>query len=124
MRMDMGFIHMSGYDKLMLTLGVLHCQLIANTVGFFRADLSRLEGLDNAVHKNVPAFGLAAPRDLVIKLFADFKLLRRSFRKGILSRGNLRFCRKEKKSARQTKAAPLMYLPYSENTKEFIKEHL
>ena len=57
----MGLVHMGGHYKLVLPPGKLHRQLIADTVGPLRADLSRLKKLDNAVHKHVPAFGLLRP---------------------------------------------------------------
>ena len=79
-RMDMGFVHMGGYNKLMLASGKLHCQLIADSVGFLRADLPRLKGLDDAVHQHIPAFGLTAPGDLIVKLLADLKFFGGSFR--------------------------------------------
>ena len=66
MRMDMGFVHMGGNNELVLALCILHRQLIADAVCFFRTDLSRLKGLDDAVHQHIPALGLAAPGDLGI----------------------------------------------------------
>ena len=96
MHMDMGFVHMGGHYKLVLALGILHRQLIADAVGFFRADLPRREGLDNAVHQHVPALGQAAPGDLIIELLTDFKFCRRSFRgayKGRYQLTVLRFLR-------------------------------
>ena len=78
--MDMGLVHMGGHHKLVLRFGELHSQLIANVVGFLRADLPRLEGLDHPVHDNAPACRLAAPSDLMIELLADFKFLGGGFR--------------------------------------------
>ena len=91
-RMNMGLVHMGGYDKLVLAPGKLHCQFIADPVGFFRADLSRLEGLNHTVHDNVMIRGLTAPGDLMVELLADLKFFCGGFRKSILSRGILIFC--------------------------------
>ena len=91
-RVNMGLVHMGGYDKLVLAPGKLHCQLIADPVGFLRADLSRLEGLNHTVHDNVMIRGLTAPGDLMVELLADLKFFCGGFRKSILSRGILIFC--------------------------------
>ena len=59
--MDMGFIHMGGHYKLMPPAGKLHRQFIAQAVGVLRADLPRLEGLDDTVHDNIMLWRLFAP---------------------------------------------------------------
>ena len=66
MRVDIGLIHIGTYHKLVLSAGKLHSQLIANPVGFLRADLTRLEGLDNPVHDDIMLFRLAPSGNLVI----------------------------------------------------------
>jgi hypothetical protein len=79
MRMDVGLVNMGRHHKLMLPAGKLHSQFIGDLIGFFRTDLPRLEGLDDAVHDNLPALGLTAPGELIIKSFADFKFFSGSF---------------------------------------------
>ena len=67
--------------KLMLPLCQLHCQLIGDLVRFLRRDLSGLEGLNDAVHDNVPLFWLAPPGELVVKALADLKFFGGGFRR-------------------------------------------
>lgn len=63
---NVGLVYVGGYHKLVLPPGKLHCQLIAKPVGLLRADLSGLEGLDNAVHENIMFQVLPAPSELKI----------------------------------------------------------
>ena len=64
--MDMSLIYMGRYDKLMLAPGKLHCQLIADPIGFLRADLPWLEGLKHPIHDNIMVWGLSASGNLVV----------------------------------------------------------
>jgi hypothetical protein len=64
--MDMGLVHMGRHYKLVLASGKPHCQLIADPVGFLRADFPWLERLDNAVHNNVMLRRLFPPGDLMV----------------------------------------------------------
>ena len=65
----------------MLASGKLHRQLIADPVGFLRADLSRLEGLNHTVHDNIMVWRLTAPGDLMVQPLADLKFFCGGFRR-------------------------------------------
>ena len=66
MAMDMRLVRMRRHNELMLPVGELHGQLIGDLVRLLRRDLAGLEGLDQAVHENIPVFGLAPPGQVVI----------------------------------------------------------
>ena len=86
-RVNMGLVHMGGHNKLVFPLREFHRQLIADPVGFFRADLSWFEGLNDPVHDNVPVDGLAPSGDLEVKPLAKFKFFGGGFR-GTHERGH------------------------------------
>ena len=60
-RMDMRLVRMRRHDKLVLPVGEPHRQLVADAVGLLRRDLPGLEGLQDAVHDDLPRLRLTAP---------------------------------------------------------------
>ena len=66
MAVDMLLVRVRRHDELVLPLGKSHRQLAGDFVRLLRRDLTGLEGLDYAVHKNIPACGLAPPSQVVI----------------------------------------------------------
>ena len=80
MVMDMGFIHMSGDNKLMLSFCEFHSQFIPQLICLFRRNLPRLKRLDDAVGNNVPLLGLAPSGRRFIEQLAHFKFFSGGFR--------------------------------------------